>query len=118
MASNDATNAIDNFQPITNVIGTPTFKAINSHHKILKQNTISVVSTLAGGNHSLLALVLNNAKYTALTGDVWIKPINPSLVLRPIILNGATCLAQKNTKNEFESWKMVQDVREAIKKQI
>ena len=120
MASNDATITIENFQPITKVIRTPTFNAINSRHKILKQNASSVISTLAGGNHGLLALILNNAEYTALTGAVWIEPVNPGL--RPIIPNGATRIAKENMtsqwKNEFDSWKMVQDVREALKKQL
>ena len=120
MASNDASNAIENFQPITKVIGTPTFNAINARHKVLRQNASSVLTTLAGGNHGLLALILNDADYTALTGAVWIEPANPGV--RPIIPVGATRVFQENStsqwKNEFEAWKMTQDVREALKKQI
>ena len=120
MASNDASNAIDNFQPLTKVIGTPTFKAINARHKTLKQNASSVVTTLAGGNHGLLALVIDAAEYTQLTNVVWIEPVNPGQ--HPIIPNGATRIAQENIssqwKNEFEVWKIVQDVREALKKRI
>ena len=120
MASNDASNAIENFQPITKVIGTPTFKAINARHKVLRQNSSSILTTLAGGNHGLLALIVNAADYTALTGAVWIEPVNSGV--RPIIPVGATRVAQENItsqwKNEFEAWKMTQDVREALKKQI
>ena len=120
MASNDASNAIDRFQPLTKVIGTPTFQAINSRHKVLKQNASSVLTALAGGNHGLLALVMSNANYNALTGAVWIEPINPGM--RPAIPNGANRVAQENIssqwKNKFEAWKMTQDVREALKKQI
>ena len=118
MASNDASNAIDRFQPLTKVIGTPTFQAINSRHKVLKQNASSVLTALAGGNHGLLALVMSNANYNALTGAVWIEPINPGM--RPAIPNGANRVAQENIssqwKNKFEAWKMTQDVREALKK--
>ena len=103
MASNDASNAIERFQPLTKVIGTPTFQAINSRHKVLKQNASSVLTSLAGGNHGLLALVLNNADYNALTGAVWVEPINPGM--RPAIPNGANRVAQENIssqrKNEF-----------------
>ena len=61
MDSNDASNAIaiDSFQPLTKVIGTPTFKAINYCHNILKYNAISVTTTFTGGNHRLLALIIN-----------------------------------------------------------
>ena len=87
---------------------------------MLKQNASSVLTTLAGGNHGFLALVLNNADYNALTGAVWIEPVNPGM--RPLIPNGANRIAQENIssqwKNEFEFWKMTQDVREALKKQI
>ena len=121
MASNNASNAIERFQPITKVIGTPTFQGINLRHKVLKQNTSSVLTSLAGDNHSLLALVLSNTNYNALSGAVWIEPVNPGM--HPLIPNGANIIAQENIssqwKNEFEAWKMTQDVREAfLKKQI
>ena len=120
MASNDASNAIDSFQPITTVIGTPTFQAINSRHRVLKQNASSVTTTLAGGNHGLLALVLSAADYTQLTQAVWIEPINPGM--RPVIPAASNRVAQENItsqwKNESENYKLVQDVREALKNQI
>ena len=120
MASNDASNAIDSFQPLTKVIGTPSFKVIHARHKISKQNASSVITTLAGGNHGLLALIIGAAEYTQLTNAVWIEPMNPGL--RPIIPANANRVAQENIssqwKNLFDSWKMVKDVREALKKQI
>ena len=120
MASNDASNAIEAFQPITKVIGTPTFTAINARHQVLRQNASSVLTTLAGGNHGLLALIVNAQDNTALTGAVWIEPVNPGM--RPVIPIGSTRVAQENItsqwKIEFEAWKMTQDVREALKKQL
>ena len=120
MTSDIATNAIEAFAPITRIIGTPTFKAINSRHKILKQNASSVRTTLGGGNHGLLALVLNAADYTQLTNAVWIEPIHPGQ--RPVIPVGSTRVVQENIlsqyKNENEEWKLVSDVRHAIKKQL
>ena len=120
MTSDIATNAIEAFAPITRIIGTPTFKAINARHNILNQKASSMCASLGGGNHGLLALVLNAADYTQLTNAVWIEPINPGQ--RPVIPVGLTRVAQENIlsqyKNEHEQWKLVSDVRHAIKKQL
>ena len=64
---------------------------------------------------------MGNTNYKALlTGAVWIEPINPGM--HPIIPNGADRLTQENIssqwENEFEARKMMQDVWEALKKQI
>ena len=98
----------------------PSFKAINARHKILKQNASSVLVTLGGGNQGLLALAFSNNIYQQLTGAVWIEPLN--LGQRPIIPAGSTRVAQKNItsqyQNDAEAWKLVQDVREALKKKM
>ena len=86
----------------------------------IKQNAGSVTTTLAGGNHGLLALIITNAKYVLLTQQVWIKP--PNLGQCPQIPAGTNQLAQENIisqwKNDFENWKLEKDVREALKNQI
>ena len=120
MSFNDSSIAIDNFQSIPRCHSTPTYTNIADWHHILKQNAGSVTTTLAGGNHRLLALVTTNPEYMLLTQQVWIEPPNPGQ--RPQIPAGTNSVAQENIisqwKNDFENWKLVKDVRDALKKQI
>ena len=57
--------------------GEPTYKSIKSLHDILKGNASSIPSTLGGGGHGLLGLVMNPVLYTAITTHNFVLPANP-----------------------------------------
>ena len=61
------------------VYGEPTFKHIyDSTHVLLKQNASSIPMSLTGGNHGILALLLDHIEYKALvTEQEWLKPDHP-----------------------------------------
>ncbi len=101
MATNGATNTINIFQSLTSMIVTPTFNVINACHKVPKQSASSVLTTLAGGSHRLLALFLSVKDYTQLTGAVYIEPIN--LGQRPIIPIRTTRVAQENISSQYKN---------------
>ena len=108
MNSNDASTAIEIFQSIPTCIDTPTYANISDRHHILKQNASSVTTTLAGGNHRLLALIIPNSEYVLLTQEVWIEPPNPGQC--PQIPAGTNRVAQEiilsQWKNDFKNWKL------------
>ena len=59
------------------VYNKPMFYSKFNTHALLKQYASSTPTSLARGNHSLLALILDYTKYNTFTGQVWIKPIHP-----------------------------------------
>ena len=76
------------FPTLPKQMGVPTFETIKAAHMKLKTNAASIPSTLGGGNHGLLGLVLTNAVYNTLTGHNFVLPNNPGAV--PTIPNNAT----------------------------
>jgi hypothetical protein len=120
MTKTDITTIIETFQPINKIIGTPNYQSIAARHKILKQNASSVTTRLAGGQHRLLALVINNEEYNELTGEVWIEPQHPGS--RPIAGRTTTENDLKSANNrwadDIETWSLVHNIRKALTKQI
>ena len=62
---------------VQKMIGEPTYESIKALHKILKSNNASIATTLGGGNHGHLGLVLQPALYTVVTGSNYTAPNNP-----------------------------------------
>jgi hypothetical protein len=120
MTKTDITTIIETFQPITKIIGTPNYQSIAARHNILKQNASSVTTTLAGGQHGLLALVINNEEYNDLTGEVWIEPQHPGA--RPVAARLTTendlTSANNRWSDDIETWNLVHNIRKALTKQI
>ena len=76
-------------QPTVSTIdGEPTYSTIKATHDILKSNASSVPSTLGGGAHGHLGLVILPALYVVVTGNNFVLPANPGAT--PTILPAAT----------------------------
>ena len=73
---------------VLTIEGEPTYESIKNLHDVLKSNAASVPSTLGGGAHGLLGLVLIPAVYQAVTGAVFTRPNNPGAA--PVINPAAT----------------------------
>ena len=73
---------------VQKIIGEPTYETIKDLHDILKSNAASIPSTLGGGNHGHLGLVLQPALYTVVTGNNFTAPNNPGAT--PTITAAAT----------------------------
>ena len=76
------------FPTITKIQGRPTFEDIKNVHKKLAANVSSVLTTLGGGNHGYLGLVVSAAAYQRLTGAALVTPFNPGQT--PLIPAGVT----------------------------
>eukprot|EP00957_Ditylum_brightwellii_P140248 10686110-Ditylum_brightwellii.AAC.1 len=57
--------------------GMPTFKTIHAVHEVLNENALSVASTLGGGQHGHLGLVISKQLYLTLTGHHFVEPTSP-----------------------------------------
>ena len=63
--------------------GEPTYEKIQAMHKLAAANASSVETARGGGQHGYLAIVLEPATCTTLTGATFMPPTNPGPV--PII---------------------------------
>ena len=73
---------------VPKIEGEPSYETIQSVHDILKSNAASVQTTLGGGTHGHLGLVILPALYLVVTGHDFVAPANPGST--PTIPNGAT----------------------------
>ena len=58
----------------------PDYDAIKSVHNNLKANAASIPSTLGGGKHGLLGLIMSNATYLLVSNTAFLHPTNPGLL--------------------------------------
>eukprot|EP00957_Ditylum_brightwellii_P134624 10263230-Ditylum_brightwellii.AAC.1 len=71
-------------QFIPMISGKPNYSSIKEIHNLLMENAASVATTLGGGNHGHLTLVMNPTRYLALFGGApFILPRNPGPVPVP-----------------------------------
>jgi hypothetical protein len=69
---------------LTKIHGKPSYESLRNILTELKANASSVPSTLGGGQHGHLGLLLSDARYTALPHAIaWITPGNPGAFAPP-----------------------------------
>jgi hypothetical protein len=69
---------------LTKIHGKPTYESVQNVLTELKANAGSVPTTLGGGQHGHLGLLLSDARYTALAYSLpWVTPGNPGPFLPP-----------------------------------
>ena len=70
---------IDSFpnQTIPAIEGEPKYETIKNVEKLLIENAASVHSTLGGGNHGFLGVILTPEKYQLVTGHTFEAHTNP-----------------------------------------
>ena len=91
--------------------GESSYEKIQATHKLAAANASSVETTRGGGQHGYLAIVLEPATYTTLTGATFMPPTNPGPV--PIIAGNtrtAQVAAQENAHKEH-----LREYREYVK---
>ena len=107
-------------QTLPKVYGQPTYKTLYETAQKLRDNASAVKSTLGGGNHGLLALLMTPPTYHALTGHPWIDPVHPGNP--PIVNVGTTQVQARNQQTMYDAnlrnWTLVNDTKNALKQQI
>ena len=71
----DYTNAFPN--QLTPIVGEPTYATLKTLKDQLKANAASVPTTLGGGNHGYLGLILSPAAYATISPTAFVKPAYP-----------------------------------------
>ena len=71
------------FPILDKIHGEPTYETLKKLKKQLKANALSVPSTLGGGNHGLLGLVLTQQEYARISNAQFQVPVRPGPLLIP-----------------------------------
>ena len=98
----------------------PTYDIIASVHRKLKANAASVSSTLGGGTHGLLGLIILPATYQTVTGYPFAAPVNPGNLpdIAPAASQAQIGEAVRQHKERLKVWKEYNATDLALKKQI
>eukprot|EP00957_Ditylum_brightwellii_P034801 2637397-Ditylum_brightwellii.AAC.1 len=65
---------------LPSLVGQPTYETIYEVHKLIMENASVIPSTVGGGNHRHLALIIEAPKYLQVTGVAFAAPPNPGPV--------------------------------------
>ena len=115
-------NIIDSFpnSSIPIIEGEPTYATLKHNEKLLIENASSIQSTLGGGNHGYLGLILKPAKYQTVTGHEFHPHPNPGAL--PTLPTNATqyqiIAANAQHKEALRLWREQQIIIKALKNQL
>ena len=101
---------LERFNEVPPIVGEPTYHTINEMNKVLQKNAAQVMTTLGGGGHGHLGMILPAIMYnTVAPGTPFITPTNPGPV--PILtgnesamLIGTKVRAHAEQKRMFDTY--------------
>jgi hypothetical protein len=105
---------------LTKIHGKPTYESVQNVLTELKANAGSVPTTLGGGQHGHLGLLLSDARYTALAYTLhWVSPGNPGPFLPPITGTGPQIEGAKVVWQELkQTFELCQATEKALIAQV
>ena len=100
--------------------GEPTYQTIKTMHDLLKSNAASVPTTLGGGAHGHLGLVLNAVLYTAVTGVAFNTPPHPGAgpTITPNATQAQILAATRQYNLDMKQYLECQRTDQALKQQV
>ena len=114
----DFTNAFPNHLPP--IVGEPTYQTLKELKDQLKANAASIPTTLGGGNHGYLGLILSPAAYATISPTAFVEPAYPGQhPAIPAGTNAATTSAiiRRHTE-DMQQWREFKNVSTALKNQL
>ena len=105
---------------LTPIVGEPTYATLKTLKDQLKANAASVPTTLGGGNHGYLGLILSPATYTTISPTAFIEPVYPRQ--HPAIPAGTnvantSAIIRRHTE-DTRQWREFKNVSTALKNQL
>ena len=105
---------------VTPIIGEPTYATLKTLKDQLKANAASVPTTLGGGKHGYLGLILSPATYATISPTAFIEPVYPGQ--HPAIPAGTSAantstIIQRHTE-DTRQWREFKNVSTALKNQL
>lgn len=104
---------------LTKIHGEPTYDTLQRLHNELKSNASSVPSTLGGGSHGHLGLVVSSARYVLITNIPYIRPPPPGMrILPPNVTDQVAMIYRENHAEYVRIFHEVTAVEKALIQQI
>ena len=114
----DFTNAFPN--QLTPIAGEPTYQTLKALKDQLKANAASIPTTLGGGNHGYLGLILSPAAYATISPTAFVEPAypgqHPTIPAGTNAANTSTIIRQHT--EDTRQWREFKNVSTALKNQL
>ena len=106
--------------PITKITGEPNYESLKHLKDQLKANAASIPTTLGGGNHGYLGLILSPAAYTTITATQFVEPIypgqHPNVPASTSTANTSTII--RHHTDDLRQWCEFKNVNTTLKNQL
>ena len=103
------------FETLTPIRGKPDFQSLTTLKNQIKANAQAVPSTLGGGNHGLLGLVLTNAEYAVVSAVPYLTEPYPGALQFP---NGTTAIQSKMVEDAYRKRMKLYDMCVGVEKAL
>ena len=99
--------------------GEPDFHIIQKWHNLLKANAMKVHTSLFGGQHGYLALLLSATAYALVSPAVIARPVHPGVLIIPLHTTQHMARTMTEThKEELRVFRECQGVKAALQQQL
>ena len=116
----DITNAFPTC--ITKITGEPNYEGLKNLKDQLKANAASIPTTLGGGTHGYLGLILSPAAYATIADPQFIEPIypgqHPNVSAGASAANTSTSTIVRRHTEDLRQWREFKNVNTALKNQL
>ena len=106
--------------PITKITGEPNYESLKHLKDQLKANASSIPTTLGGGNHGYLGLILSPAAYTTIAATQFVELIYPGQ--HPNVPAGSSAVNTSTIvcchTEDLHQWRKFKNVNAALKNQL
>ena len=106
--------------PIIKITGEPNYESLKNLKDQLKANAASIPTTLGGGTHGYLGLILSPAAYTTIAANQFIEPVyprqHPNVPAGTNAANTST-IVRRHTK-DLRQWREFKNVNTTLKNQL
>ena len=107
------------FPILTQIVGEPTYDLLRTVLNELKANAQSVHSTLGGGAHGYLGLILSPIQYGLVSAHAFVRPAFPApLVIPPLATIHMTATLQQQHRDDVRIFRECQAVEAALRQQL
>jgi hypothetical protein len=105
---------------LPNVIGEPTFEELKVFWRLLNTNAMGVSSSVGGGRHGHLGIIMTNEEYFTIAADVFPVPNNPGASAEVVAGMKAAVIAEMTRLNRdaTQVYHTYHNVNQATKKLI
>ena len=99
--------------------GEPDFYTVQKWHNLLKANAMQVHTSLFGGQHGYLALLLSTTAYALISPAAVVRPVHPGILVIPVLTTQHMARTMTDAhKEELRVFRECQGVEAALQQQL